>query len=153
MTIDNAYRVTVSKGTLATIMGLLAYGTAKRRLRAGALGEDGLAIIELLDEETGIALDNPEVTALLDLLQAQEIISLEARERVAAFVAAQLGVPPEISPGVIAPASHRWRLPAGVDPSDWFTSDIWPEELIGDGYQRVWTAAITCTHPEAVREV
>lgn len=157
------FKVHVTKGELATIMGPTAtgspaYGRAKRLLRAGVLGDSGLDIIETLDEDTGIFLDNPAWAGMFDLLAAtpapdgQMIMYPPARVAIADYVTAQLAMPPEASPGVVAPASHRWRLPIGVDPSDWFTSDIWSEEPIGDGFLRVWSNG-DCTHPDAVMEV
>jgi hypothetical protein len=155
MAVEFGYKVYVTKGELATIMGLLAYGAAKRILRSGTspLGAVGLDIIEILAENTGIYLDNPEVVQLLDALAAAAIITPEVRAKVADFTAARLAAPPDLSPEISAPATHRWRLPEGVDPSDWFTQDIWPEALIGDGFLRVWTNAIECLHPAAIKEV
>jgi len=153
---DLGFRIYVTKGELATIMGPLAYGSAKRQLRSGTspLGETGLDIIEILDENTGIYLDNPEVTALINALAAAGIITAVVRQKVADYVSAQTALPPEITPGVLAPAQHRWRLPFGVDPSDYFTAaTIFPEIPTADGYIRVWTDATVSTHPDAVMEV
>lgn len=154
---DFGFKVYVTKGELATIMGAVAYGLARVGMKAdgyifAANGVPGAAIIEALDSTSGVYLDNPEVVGLFDLLLSANLIDAACRQLVADYVAEQLAIPPEISPGITAPASHRWRLPVGVDPSDWFTSDIWPEDPIGDGFLRVWSNG-GCTHPEAVKEV
>lgn len=149
MAVDFGYRVYVTKGELATIMGPLEYGAAKLKLRNGAMGDTGRAIVELLDEQTGIDLDNPEVVTLFDQLLAAGVITQTGRNKVAAFVAAQLGT----APNAPVEPRHRWRLPAGVDPSDWFVSVSIEIEPSTDGYVRVWTTATVCNHPDAVMEV
>jgi hypothetical protein len=112
-------------------------------------GIPGAAVIESLDSTNGIYLDNPEIIGLFDLLLAATLINLETRQKISDYVAAQLGT----IPGAPQEIRHRWRLPSGVDPSDWFVNTTIEPETSADGYVRVWTTATVSTHPDAVMEV
>jgi hypothetical protein len=117
--VDFGFKVYVTRGELATVMGAVAYGMARLTLKDPACilpgGLPGLAIIEVLDSTSGVYLDNPEVVGLFDLLLAGGIIDQAARDRVSAHVAAALieETPPEAA----NPYAHSYRVPLPADPN------------------------------------
>jgi hypothetical protein len=110
---DLGYKIYVTKGELATILGVLAYGMAIVALKvpgmvvAGAVPGD--VVIEALASTNGIFLDNPEVGSLLDLLLAGGIIDQTARDRVANYVATALIT--ESAPDPASQYAHSYRVP------------------------------------------
>lgn len=89
-----------------------------------------------------------ELTMIDDLLLAAGL-NVNARQKVIDCAAEQL----RLASGELPVGLHRWRLPAGVDPSDWFVGvDISPESS-ADGFVRVLTTATECLHSQAVMEV
>lgn len=104
------FKVYMTKGELATLMGVAAFGAMVRKLKAGALGETGLDIVEALDYTNGVYLDNPEITVLIPALVTNSIIDQPTADKVTAYVALQLSAPgatPELPPDFPAPPLVR----------------------------------------------
>lgn len=108
------------------------------------------AFLRVINKQTGFDLDNQEFLDAVNFCVQVGAMTVETKDKINNYIVNQIGA--NVIEGVVE-IKHRWRLPAGVNPSDWFVGvDITLEESV-DGYVRVWTTAETSTHPEAVMEV
>jgi hypothetical protein len=120
---DLGCKVYVTRGELATIVGIFEYGDAISALMVpdmtmaqGAV--KGQSVLNVLGENygtKGIYLDNPDVVAMFDLLAYEGVISTSARQKIVDFTAAALieETPPEAA----NPYAHSYRVPLPADPN------------------------------------
>lgn len=103
--------ILVSKGELATILGVINYATARLALKQPGcmlepVGLPGAAVIELLDLPGNIDLGNPEVVQLCDLLVFNGIIPTDARARITDYIQGH-----QFSASAPTTRAHNYRVP------------------------------------------